>query len=61
MPRAGSFECDHLTVTLCLFKRCMCPCQQHLDDSLVKETLFLLNFIPVTQHGDRMKQDLCLN
>ena len=61
MPRAWSFDCDHLTVTLCLFKRYVCLWQQHLGDSLVKETLSLLNFTPVTQHGDEMKQDLCLN
>ena len=61
MPRACSFDCDHLTITLCLFKRCVYLWQQHLGDSLVKETLSSLNFTPVTQHGDGMKQDLCLN
>ena len=61
MPRACSFDCDHLTITLCLFKRCVCLWQQHLGDSLVKETLSSLNFTPVTKHGDGMKQDLCLN
>ena len=61
MPRAWSFDCDPLTITLYLFKKWVCLWQQHLGDSLVKETLSLLNFSPVTQHGDGMKQDLCLN
>ena len=61
MPRAWGFACDPLTITLYLFKRCVCLWQQHLGDSLVKETLCLLNFTPVTQHGDGMKQDLYLN
>ena len=45
-PRAWSFDSDHLTITLCLFKRCVCLWQQHYRWFSSKRNFIFMEFYP---------------